>query len=141
MTSREKQRIRESFPGVQEVAGPLSLLFYGRLFEQDPALRPMFHGDIAKQGLKLMQMLTAVVDNLDQLDTLTPVLHAMGQRHVGYGVRPAHYQAVGDALLWAMGQAFDADFDAETKRAWGAVVTQVSTVMNEGAAMLPEHCR
>lgn len=137
MTPNAKQRIRESFPGVQEVAGPLSLLFYGRLFERDPALRPMFHGDIAKQGLKLMQMLTAVVENLDQLETLTPVLHAMGQRHVAYGVRPAHYQAVGDALLWSMGQAFGADFDAETRAAWRDVVTRVSTVMQEGAAMLP----
>ena len=138
MTARAKQRIRESFPGVQEVAGPLSLLFYGRLFERDPALRTMFHGDIAKQGLKLMQMLTAVVEHLDEFETLTPVLHAMGQRHVAYGVKPEHYQSVGDALLWAMGQAFGADFDAETKRAWQAVVAQVSTVMKEGPAMLPE---
>ena len=42
MTLREKQLVRESFQGIGEVAGPLSLLFYGRLFELDPALRPMF---------------------------------------------------------------------------------------------------
>jgi hemoglobin-like flavoprotein len=138
MTARAKQQIRESFPGVQEVAGPLSLLFYGRLFERNPALRPLFHGDIAKQGLKLMQMLTAVVENLDQFETLTPVLHAMGQRHVAYGVNPEHYQAVGESLLWAMAQAFGSDFDAETKQAWQTVVGEVSTVMKEGAARLPE---
>jgi hemoglobin-like flavoprotein len=137
MTASDRRKVRESFPEVKELAGPLSLLFYGRLFEQHPALRAMFHGDIAQQGLKLMDMLTAVVDNVDELDTLRPVLHAMGQRHVAYGAKADHYQAVEDSLLWAMGQAFGADFDAETKGAWRKVVAEVSAAMKEGAAMLP----
>lgn len=135
MTTREKQLIRDSFYDIREVAGPLSLLFYGRLFELDPELRPMFHGDIARQGVKLMEMVTAVVDNLDQLDSLTPVLHSMGQRHKGYGVLPSHYIAVEDSLIWALGQALEANFDRELKAAWRAVLGRVSAAMKEGASL------
>ncbi len=60
----------------------------------------MFHGDIAVQGRKLMDMVTAVVGSLDQLDKLDPLLQALGQRHVGYGVRPEHYQLVAQSFLW-----------------------------------------
>ena len=136
MTSREKQLIRESFLSVREVAGPLSLLFYGRLFAMEPGLRPMFQGDIAKQGMKLMEMLTAVVDNLEQVETLTPVLQAMGQRHAGYGVVARHYELVEAALLWSMGQALGAEFDAEVRAAWRGVIGTVSREMQEGARVI-----
>jgi len=47
--------------GIAPIAGPLFMLFYGRLFEVDPSLRHMFRGDIAIQGRKLADMLAAVV--------------------------------------------------------------------------------
>ena len=133
MTPREKQLIRESFVSIREVAGPLSLLFYGRLFAMEPGVRPLFQNDIAKQGMKLMEMLTAVVENIDQVEELTPVLQAMGQRHAGYGVLPAHYAMVEAALLWSLGQALGAALDAEGKAAWRKVIGVVSQKMQEGA--------
>jgi hemoglobin-like flavoprotein len=137
MTPRQKQLIRESFTGIREMAGPVSLLFYGRLFALDAALRPMFRQDIELQGRKLMDMLTAVVDNLDHFEGLAPVLRAMGQRHAGYGVRPEHYQTVSQALIWALGQALDTEFYPELKAAWLAIIEAVSLGMKEGAAELP----
>jgi len=136
MTPRERRLVRDSFPIIRDEAGPLSLLFYGRLFEMDPALRPMFHGDIARQGIKLMEMLAAVVNSLDQLETLTPVLHAMGQRHTAYGVVPAHYAMVEKALTWAIGQALDLDSNAEELSAWRKVINEIGTVMKDGAALV-----
>jgi hemoglobin-like flavoprotein len=136
MTQREKHLVRESFLFLREEAGPLSLLFYGRLFQLDPGLRPMFHGDIARQGLKLMDMLTAVVDSLDRLDALTPVLHAMGQRHTAYGVVPAHYDLVEKALIWALGQTLNTNSDDEVIAAWRKVVGEISATMKAGAMLL-----
>ncbi len=134
MTQRQKHLVRESFLCMREVALPLALSFYGRLFELEPQLRPMFHGDMTRQSVKLMDMLTAVVDNLERVEALHPALQAMGQRHVGYGVTARHYDLVEDALLWAMGQALEADFDPESREAWQVVVRKVSGVMQEGAA-------
>ncbi len=113
------------------------MLFYGRLFALDPSLRPMFRQDIALQGRKLMDMLTAVVDHLDEFESLTPALRSLGQKHVGYGVRPEHYQTVGKALIWALTQALDERFYPELREAWRATIQAVSEGMLKGAAELP----
>jgi hemoglobin-like flavoprotein len=137
MTSEQKRLVRESFPAVREMAGPVSMLFYGRLFALDPSLRPMFRQDIELQGRKLMDMLTAVVDNLDHFEGMAPALRALGQKHVGYGVRPEHYKTVGKALMWALGQTLDAEFFPELRDAWLAIIEAVSAGMKNGAAELP----
>ena len=137
MTAKQKQLIRESFPDIREMAGPVSLLFYGRLFALDPTLRPMFRQDIELQGRKLMDMLTTVVDNLDHFEGLAPTLRALGQKHAGYGVRPEHYQTLAQALMWALGQALDRQFDPELRTAWIAIIEAVSEGMKNGAAELP----
>ena len=137
VTLEQRRLILESYPAIREMRGPLALLFYGRLFEMHPAARPMFRSDIAVQGVKLMDMLAAVIDNLDHLEEVAPTLRAMGQRHVGYGVRPEHYDAVKMALLWALGQALEADFYPDVKAAWGSVIDAISAIMIEGAAELP----
>lgn len=137
MTREQKQLVRESFPDIREMAGPVALLFYGRLFTLDPTLRPMFRQDIELQGRKLMDMLTAVVDNLDHFEGLAPTLRALGQKHAGYGVRPEHYETVAQALMWALGQALDTQFYPELRSAWLAIIEAVSRSMKNGAAELP----
>jgi hemoglobin-like flavoprotein len=129
ITPREKQLIRETFPLVQEVAGPLALLFYGRLFEREPSLRSMFRGDIRAQGDKLMAMIASVVDSVDNWGALAPTLSAMGERHKQYGVEDRHYELVEQAFTWALGQALGNAADAEVKAAWRAVVVQVGEAM------------
>jgi hemoglobin-like flavoprotein len=133
MTPRQKQIVRDSFQEMRGLAGPLSQLFYGRLFELEPETRRLFHEDIKRQGMKLMDMLSAVVDNLEQIETLRPALEAMGQRHVTYGVVARHYDTVEQALLWSFGHALGADFNPELRTAWRTVIGQVSTAMKQGA--------
>lgn len=133
MTYRQKQIVRDNFDAVRDVAGPLARLFYGRLFELQPELRGMFHTDVNRQGAKLMEMLSAVVDNLDQLETLTPTLQAMGQRHAGYGVTAQHYATVERALLWSLGHALGNGLDAEQRDAWRLVMARISEAMQDGA--------
>ncbi|MBC8168095.1 MAG: hemin receptor [Bryobacteraceae bacterium] len=139
MTNSERQLIRESFAGIAPITGPLSLLFYGRLFELDPSMRQMFRGDIALQGRKLMDMLATVVDNLDRLDTIQPALHAMGQRHVAYGVLPAHYDTVQNAMIWALGQALEDGLTLDARAAWRSVLSSLSEGMKAGAAQLTQN--
>ena len=132
----EIRMVRGSFPAIAGVSGPVAALFYGRLFELAPHVRPLFRQDIAVQGRKLMDMLTTLVGNLDRFDELEPLLKAMGQRHAGYGVRPEHYETVRSALIWAFGIALEEEFTPELKSAWSAVIEAVSAVMKEGAAEL-----
>ena len=134
MTRREKQLVRDSFEAIREDAGALSLLFYGRLFELEPRARAMFHGNIERQGLKLMQMIEAVVSGLDRFDDLQPTLFALGQRHVAYGVQNAHYELVTEALVWSLRQALALPTSSEVLKAWQSMLGQVSAAMIAGAA-------
>lgn len=134
MTPRQRRLVKDSFPIVREMGGPVSKLFYGRLFELQPETRLMFGQDIGKQGLKLIDMLAAVVANIDCLESLNPVLRELGKRHVGYGVLPHHYDTVEQALLWSLRHAMDGEFDDEHRAAWRAVIAKVSAVMKAGAA-------
>src|SRR5437879_4296348 len=113
----------------------IAMLFYGRLFSLDPALRPLFKTDMRTQSKKLMDTLAAVVDSLDHLDRMRPLLRELGRKHaVEYGVRPEYYQTVLEALLWALGQALQPHFYPETKEAWKTVLEDIAGEMLAGAA-------
>ncbi len=53
--------VQTSFAQVLPIADDAASLFYDRLFNLDPSLRPMFKTDIHEQGRKLMMLLTVVV--------------------------------------------------------------------------------
>lgn len=134
MTSEQIQLIRESFALVGPRADVVALVFYQRLFELDPALRPLFRADVTEQGRKLMQMLAAAVRLLDRPESLVPVLEDLGRRHVGYGVRDEHYDTVGNALLWAFDQALRGQFTPAAHHAWGELYAVVAATMKRAAA-------
>lgn len=126
--------VRASFAQVAPSAREAAALFYGRLFEIAPNLRALFRGDMEAQGAKLMAMLATAVGNLDQLDTIVPAVRALGARHAGYGVNPADYAPVADALLWTLSEALGDAFTPETQAAWVAAYTILAGQMQQGAA-------
>jgi hemoglobin-like flavoprotein len=103
--------------------------FYSKLFSDTPALRKMFPKNMNEQYRKLMDMLSTVVARLDNLNELTDDIAAMAQRHVQYGVRPAHYKLVGKALLWTLEQGLGNDWTEEVKEAWITCYTILSETM------------
>jgi hemoglobin-like flavoprotein len=134
VTERQKQIVSESFLLIREIAIPVSLLFYGRLFDLDPSLRRMFNIDMTEQSKKLVAMLDAIVGSIDDWEKIVPVLRELGQRHVSYGVRAEQYDTLCSALVWAFGQALQPGFDHEVRTAWTAVIQAVSEQMKIGAA-------
>jgi len=133
MTTNQKQLVQESFVQVAPIAEVAAELFYGRLFEIDPALKPMFRGDMKEQGRKLMQMLAVAVKGLDRLDEILPAVREMGRPHAGYGVKDCHYDTVAAALLWTLEKGLGDAFTADVKEAWIAVYTLLATAMKSGA--------
>jgi|SRR6516165_7070990 hemoglobin-like flavoprotein len=134
MTPREKQIVSESFPLIREMAIPVSLLFYGRLFDLDPSLRQLFKIDMKVQSKKLVAMLDAIVESIDDWERIVPVLRQLGQHHVAYGVKEQDYNTLCSALVWAFGQALQPGFDNEVRAAWTAVIRDVNQQMKIGAA-------
>ena len=133
MTTNQKNLVRESFALVAPIADPAAEMFYGRLFEIDPALKPMFRGDMKEQGRKLMQMLAVAVKGLDRLDEILPAIREMGRRHAGYGVRDEHYDTVAASLLWTLEKGLGDAFTAEVRDAWVSVYMVLASAMKSGA--------
>ena len=133
VTPRQKKLVQDSFALIVPRADEVTATFYGRLFELDPTLRPMFKADMAPQRQKLAQMLTAAVKGLDRPEQLIPVVRELGRRHATYGVTEAHYDTVGAALLWTLETEFGAAFTPEVKEAWTDVYTLLATTMKDAA--------
>jgi hemoglobin-like flavoprotein len=134
MTPQQIQLIRQSFALVAPIADTAAALFYQRLFELDPALRPMFPPSLDAQGKKLMQMIGAAVGQLDKPQVLIPVLQNLGRRHVGYGVEDRHYDTVGESLLWTLEQGLGAAFTPDVRSAWTELYGVIATTMKNAAA-------
>ncbi|HEY3180376.1 MAG TPA: globin domain-containing protein [Casimicrobiaceae bacterium] len=119
MTSQPIELVRNTFallaPRADEVAG----LFYDRLFDQEPSLRALFHGDLSAQGRKLMQTIGVAVAALDRIDTLLPKLHEPGRRHAAYGVENRHYDVVGAVLMSTFREGLGAAFTPHVGESWG----------------------
>jgi hemoglobin-like flavoprotein len=130
MTPSQVELIRASWTAVEPIQDVAATLFYDRLLELDPSLRRLFRRtDMAQQKKILIQTLTVVVKSLDRLDQLVPAIEALGRRHAGYGVRETHYDTVGEALLWTLGQGLGDGFTPELRDAWTEAYTTLASVM------------
>ncbi len=134
MNNEQKALVQQSFEIVLTIEEAAAALFYGRLFEIDPSLRPMFKGDITEQGKKLMATLNVAVSSLDRIDKLLPTLQSLGRRHLDFGVTDAHYDTVASALLWTLEKGLGPVFTDECRQAWIEVYTLVASVMKEAAS-------
>jgi hemoglobin-like flavoprotein len=129
MTPNQIELIQQSFAKVAPISDKAAALFYGRLFEIAPEVKPLFRGDVAEQGRKLMASLAVVVNGLANLDTVLPAASALAKRHVGYGVKASHYAPVGAALLWTLEQGLGPAWTPELAAAWAAAYTTLSGFM------------
>jgi len=134
MTPEQVGLVKSSWAKVLPISDKAAELFYGKLFELDPDLKPLFKGNMEEQGKKLMKMINTAVNGLDRLDEIVPAVQQLGVRHVGYGVKDEHYDTVGAALLWTLGAGLGDDFTEDTKEAWATVYGLLADTMKSAAA-------
>ncbi len=136
MTPADIERVQGTWSKVLPIRDVAADLFYGKLFELDPSLREIFPSDMAEQKRKLMMMLNTAVNGLSDVEKLVPAVQDLGRRHVGYGVKDAHYGTVGAALLWTLEQGLGDAFTDEVKASWTAVYGVLASTMQAAAADL-----
>ncbi|MET0068135.1 MAG: globin family protein [Candidatus Thiodiazotropha sp.] len=133
MTPDTIQLVKSSWAQVTPIADQAAALFYGRLFEVYPEVKPYFKGDMTEQGRKLMAMIGTAVNSLDNLEPLLPAIRESGKRHAAYGVKEVDYDKVADALIWTLGEGLGEAFTADVKSAWVSTYGALSEVMKDGA--------
>jgi hemoglobin-like flavoprotein len=103
--------------------------FYARLFELAPECRPLFRSDMTRMKDKFISTLAVLVGSLDNITGLYSVAGKLGADHVPYGVRPEHYETVGEALLWSLGQQLGPHWSDEIEQSWRKVYALISARM------------
>ncbi|MEL6450029.1 MAG: globin family protein [Pseudomonadota bacterium] len=136
MTPAQIDDVQASFAKVVPIRDAAAEMFYARLFEIAPQVRPLFKGDMTEQGAKLMATLSAVVNGLKDLDAIVPVAEKLAVGHVAYGVKAEHYPFVGAALIDTLQQGLGDDFSADVQSAWETAYGTLTGVMI--AAAYPE---
>src|SRR4029453_18137685 len=100
MISERRRLVAESWKTLAPNGAAVGEIFYRRLFEIDPEMRPLFSSvNMDHQIHKLVTMLDLVVHWLDVPEQLVPVLKKLGERHTTYGVRDDHYGKFGTAFI------------------------------------------
>lgn len=134
MDTKTIELVHDSFKKVAPIADTAAKIFYDKLFELDPSLKPLFKGDMKEQGRKLMSMIGLAVNGLRDINALIPAVQKLGQRHLGYGVQEQHYHTVGHALLDTLAVGLGTAFTPEVKAAWTTVYGVLATTMKDAAA-------
>jgi hemoglobin-like flavoprotein len=129
VTPDQVKAIQDSFKLVAPISDQAAAMFYGRLFDIAPAVKPLFRGDMTEQGRKLMATLGVVVNSLGNLEAVLPAASALAKRHVDYGVTADHYTPVGAALLWTLEKGLGEQWTPQLAEAWGAAYTLLSDYM------------
>jgi hemoglobin-like flavoprotein len=110
-------------------------LFYTRLFEIAPQIRPMFRNipNMTEQADKFTATLAMLVWNLDDEAKLLPAIETLAKQHVFYGVEPEHYVTLGEALMWTLEHRLGAEWTEATAAAWARAYRVLSRHMIEHA--------
>lgn len=130
LTVTEIALVRDSYDRVS-VGRRFASKFYTRLFELEPDIRRLFPEDLSAQVTKLMEMLGALVDQLDRPMELARLLSDLGHRHREYGVDAAHFAPVGRALFETLAAELGPHFDESTRGAWIALYALAAGLMKQ----------
>ncbi len=142
MSQTLSDRLTPSWQRLQPRLSELANHFYARLFELDPSVRALFATtDFSQQELKFTASIGRIVDLVGQPERLLPFAAEMGRRHVGYGVADAHYETVGNALLWALDELADNQLTVDDRQAWHEAYALVSAVMRRASMMTTGEAR
>lgn len=137
MTPQQIELVQSSFlalPPRRQAAA----LFYERLFDIDPSVRPLFaRTNLDEQGEKLMAALQFVVGALRRPEAMLVTVGSLAARHVRYGVVASQYASVGEALVWTVEQGLGEAASSEILAAWSAAYALLSEAMLASLESLP----
>ena len=136
MTPQQIELVRSSWQQVFPLRETAAQMFYDKLFELEPALRPLFKADLSQQAGKLFDTLNALVASLGEDGALESVAGPLRRSHAGFRATPAQYAAVGEALMWTLGASVGKAFTAPVRAAWSEAYAGLAAAMqvDRGAA-------
>ena len=131
LSARELDRLRDSYGEIARDPTAAGLLFYEHLFRIDPGTKDLFVASVDEMAPRIMNTLGLLVAHIQSGDGLDDILGDLALRHVAYGVKPEHYQSVGQALLETISERLAPEMDSELEDIWRKTYRDVSNRMIE----------
>ena len=127
------ETLESSFNLLAPRAEELVSTFYKRLFEQHPAVIPMFKNTtVEEQQKKLLAAIKLVIENVRKPDVLGNALKGLGSKHQAFGAVPEHYQAVANTLIGVMKDMAGDAWTNQIQSAWEHALNTIAEVMLTG---------
>ena len=136
-------RVKSKYKNYEMVAG---VLLFRNIFEAAPEAKELF--DFAKgkddeeifRSIKFSLHSKKVIGAIDKvvgmlssrLEDLVIFLTDLGQFHATYGILPAHYSIVGEALINTLKSALSEEFTEKVKESWIGAYELISSTMIKG---------
>jgi hemoglobin-like flavoprotein len=140
-TLMDVQLLNESFKQIKPHGMEFAERFYAQLFQKsretlasNEVERLFARSDMKQQYGALLGALAFVVAGVLENRDVSADLADLGQRHRKYGVKEAHYQLVGEALIESLQAYFGPKWTPELQQTWLQAYTLVSTTMQQGKA-------
>ncbi|MEV5703615.1 globin domain-containing protein [Actinoallomurus sp. NPDC052274] len=125
--------IKEIYALIEPNAEKSIAYFYGRLFAENPRLRALFPSSMAAQRHRMFDALSQITASLDNPQTFSGFLTRLGREHRKFGIAPAHYDAMGRALLATLRAYGGGSWTAEMEAAWTAMFDTAAAIMIQAA--------
>jgi NAD(P)H-flavin reductase/hemoglobin-like flavoprotein len=133
MAVSDSSLIKESFTVVEPYADKVASYFYARLFIENPGVREMFPPAMDQQRDRLLGAIVRIVQSADRPEFLENFLEQLGRDHRKFGAKPAHYEAVGRALIAALKRYAGDAWTREVENAWVGAYSLAAGTMIESA--------
>ncbi len=123
--------VKSTVPALRERGIEITTTFYKRMFENNPEVKVLFNMDRQESGEQpkaLAMTILAAAQNIDNLESLLPVVKKIGQKHVDSKVLPQHYPIVGKNLLLAIKEVLGDAATDEVLQAWEEAYQVISKI-------------
>jgi len=126
--------VKESFAHVLADTQKAMEYFYAHLFVQNPEIRALFPFAMGDMREAVFQALSQLIWIMDSPEAYAAYLRQIGRDHRKFGVKDKHHDAFFESLLVTVEHFGGAEWTAETKAAWQAVLDDAKAVMRAAAA-------
>lgn len=145
LSSRQKYIVRKTWRYFSNDMTSHGTQVFLRIFTLNPKMKELFRlsdlndADIIRDqnfrshGSRFMQSVGAVVDHLEDLESLKPLLHDLGERHTRFhGFTPIYFHSFSEAMCHVWQQELGERYTEEVAQAWQTVFAFIMDTLKEG---------
>lgn len=110
--AQAKEIVKTTAPVLKEHSKEIGMRFYEKLFSKAPDLYHIFNQTNQERGIQqeaLAYSVYAAGENIDQLETIKPLISRVTEKHAALGVTAEQYPVVGETLLEAVQEVLGSD--------------------------------